>query len=72
MIFQALRIALRSLKVNKLRTALTMLGIMIGVGAVIAMVSVGTGAQARVAEQIQSRFRAAGIPPAFASVRAVR
>ena len=54
MIFQALRIALRSLKVNKLRTALTMLGIMIGVGAVIAMVSVGTGAQARVAEQIQS------------------
>ena len=54
MIFQALRIALRSLRVNKLRTALTMLGIMIGVGAVIAMVSVGTGAQARVAEQIQS------------------
>ena len=54
MIFQALRIALRSLRVNKLRTALTMLGIMIGVGAVIAMVSVGSGAQARVAEQIQS------------------
>ena len=54
MLLQALRIALRSLKVNKLRTALTMLGIMIGVAAVIAMVSVGTGAQARVAEQIQS------------------
>jgi putative ABC transport system permease protein len=54
MIFQALRIALRSLRVNKLRTALTMLGIMIGVGAVIAMVSIGSGAQARVAEQIQS------------------
>jgi putative ABC transport system permease protein len=54
MIFQALRIALRSLRVNKLRTALTMLGIMIGVGAVIAMVSVGAGAQIRVAEQIQS------------------
>jgi putative ABC transport system permease protein len=54
MVFQALRIALRSLRVNKLRTALTMLGIMIGVGAVIAMVSVGAGAQARVAEQIQS------------------
>jgi putative ABC transport system permease protein len=54
MALQALRIALRSLKVNKLRTALTMLGIMIGVAAVIAMVSVGTGAQARVAEQIQS------------------
>jgi putative ABC transport system permease protein len=54
MLLQALRIALRSLRVNKLRTALTMLGIMIGVAAVIAMVSVGTGAQARVAEQIQS------------------
>ena len=54
MLFQALRIALRSLRVNKMRTALTMLGIMIGVGAVIAMVSVGSGAQARVAEQIQS------------------
>jgi len=54
MVLQALRIALRSLKVNKLRTALTMLGIMIGVAAVIAMVSVGAGAQARVAEQIQS------------------
>jgi len=54
MLLQALRTALRSLKVNKLRTALTMLGIMIGVAAVIAMVSVGAGAQARVAEQIQS------------------
>ncbi len=54
MLLQALRIALRSLRVNKLRTALTMLGIMIGVAAVIAMVSVGAGAQARVAEQIQS------------------
>ncbi|HBH01052.1 MAG: multidrug ABC transporter substrate-binding protein [Candidatus Rokubacteria bacterium RBG_16_73_20] len=51
---QSVRIALRSLRVNKLRTALTMLGIIIGVGAVIAMVAVGAGAQARVAEQIQS------------------
>jgi putative ABC transport system permease protein len=48
------RIALRALRVNKLRSALTMLGIIIGVGAVIAMVSVGAGAQARVAEQIRS------------------
>ena len=48
------RIALRALRVNALRTALTMLGIIIGVGAVIAMVAVGAGAQARVAEQIQS------------------
>ena len=42
------------LRVNKLRSALTMLGIIIGVGAVITMVAVGAGAQARVAEQIQS------------------
>jgi putative ABC transport system permease protein len=53
-VLPAIRIALRSLRVNTLRSALTMLGIVIGVGAVIAMVSVGAGAQARVAEQIQS------------------
>ncbi len=51
---QSIRIALRSLRVNTLRSALTMLGIIIGVGAVIAMVAVGAGASARVAEQIQS------------------
>ncbi|HET7340194.1 MAG TPA: ABC transporter permease [Methylomirabilota bacterium] len=54
MSLQAVRIAVRSLRVNKLRSALTMLGIIIGVGAVITMVAVGAGAQARVAEQIQS------------------
>jgi len=48
------RIAVRALRVNKLRSTLTMLGIVIGVGAVITMVAVGAGAQARVAEQIQS------------------
>jgi putative ABC transport system permease protein len=52
--WQSARIAVRALRVNKLRSALTMLGIIIGVGAVIAMVAVGAGAQARVAEQIQS------------------
>jgi putative ABC transport system permease protein len=46
--------ALLVLRVNLLRTLLTMLGVIIGVGAVIAMVSVGAGAQARVAERIQS------------------
>jgi putative ABC transport system permease protein len=51
---QSARVALRALRVNKLRSALTMLGIIIGVAAVIAMVGVGAGAQARVAEQIQS------------------
>ncbi len=50
----AVRVALAALRVNKLRTALTMLGIVIGVAAVIAMVSVGTGAQGRIAEQIRS------------------
>ncbi|HUF90867.1 MAG TPA: ABC transporter permease, partial [Candidatus Limnocylindria bacterium] len=53
-IFQSIRIAVRSLRVNMMRSMLTMLGIIIGVGAVITMVSVGAGAQARVAEQIQS------------------
>ena len=49
-----LRIALRALAVNKLRSALTMLGIIIGVSAVIVMVAVGAGAQARVEEQIRA------------------
>ena len=53
-VWQSVRIAVRALRVNKLRSALTMLGIIIGVSAVIAMVGVGAGAQARVAEQIQS------------------
>ncbi len=47
-------IALRALMVNKMRSALTMLGIIIGVGAVIAMVAVGTGAKQRIADQIAS------------------
>jgi len=49
-----LRVALAALRVNKLRSALTMLGIIIGVAAVIAMVGVGAGAQARVEDQIKS------------------
>jgi putative ABC transport system permease protein len=53
-VWASTRIAVRALRVNKLRSALTMLGIVIGVGAVITMVAVGAGAQARVAEQIQS------------------
>ena len=50
----SLRIALRALLVNKMRSALTMLGIIIGVGAVIAMIAVGSGAKQRIAEQIAS------------------
>jgi putative ABC transport system permease protein len=53
-VWASARIAVRALRVNLLRSALTMLGIVIGVGAVITMVAVGIGAQARVAEQIQS------------------
>ena len=49
-----LRVALGSLAANKLRSALTMLGIVIGVAAVIVMTAVGAGAQARVADEIAS------------------
>ena len=46
------KIALRALARNKARSALTMLGIVIGVGSVIAMVSLGQGAQQQVQQQI--------------------
>jgi putative ABC transport system permease protein len=48
------RVAARALGRNKLRTALTMLGIIIGVGAVIVLVSIGQGAQSMVLDQISS------------------
>jgi putative ABC transport system permease protein len=50
----SIRIALRALRVNKLRSTLTMLGIIIGVGAVIIMIAIGAGAQARIEDQIKS------------------
>jgi putative ABC transport system permease protein len=50
----AVKIALQALRINKMRSALTMLGIIIGVAAVIAMVAVGSGAQERIREQIAS------------------
>lgn len=49
-----MRVALRALARNKMRSALTMLGIVIGVCAVIAMVSVGQGAEQQVQQQIES------------------
>src|ERR1044071_5768628 len=49
-----LRIAIRALSRNKMRSALTMLGIIIGVGAVIAMVGVGQGASKQVQDQISA------------------
>ena len=47
-------LALQALAANKARTALTMLGVIIGVAAVVTMMAVGTGAQARVEGQIRS------------------
>jgi putative ABC transport system permease protein len=47
-LFESLVIAIRSLLANKLRSALTMLGVIIGVGAVITLMSVGRGAQANI------------------------
>ncbi len=48
------RVALKALGRNKMRTALTMLGMIIGVAAVITMVALGTGAQTSIEAQIQS------------------
>src|SRR5262245_26054384 len=53
-LFMTFRIAFKALARNKLRTALTMLGMIIGVAAVIAMVALGSGAQATVEAQILS------------------
>lgn len=49
-----LRIATRALRANTLRSALTALGIIVGVAAVVCMVSVGAGAQAEVSEKIRT------------------
>jgi putative ABC transport system permease protein len=51
---ESLRIAMRALRVNKLRSALTVLGIVVGVAAVVCMVSVGAGARAEVSEKIRT------------------
>jgi putative ABC transport system permease protein len=49
-----IRIATRGLGANKLRSALTVLGIVIGVAAVVCMIAVGAGAQAEVSETIRT------------------
>jgi putative ABC transport system permease protein len=49
-----MKIAVRALRRNKLRTLLTMLGMIIGVGAVIAMVGIGNGAKSQIENQIAS------------------
>jgi putative ABC transport system permease protein len=53
-ILASFRIALRALMVNKMRSALTMLGIIIGVSTVIAMIAVGSGAKAQIVDHIAS------------------
>src|SRR3954469_23179942 len=53
-ITEIISVALGALRANKLRSLLTMLGIVIGVAAVIAMVALGTGAQTAVRERIAS------------------
>src|SRR5213594_4143982 len=53
-VFMIVRIAFKALGRNKMRTALTMLGMIIGVAAVITMVALGTGAQSSIDAQIQS------------------
>jgi putative ABC transport system permease protein len=51
---ETIAVAFQSIRANKLRTALTMLGVIIGVAAVIAMVALGTGAQRAVEERINA------------------
>jgi len=52
-LLESIRVSLRALRANKLRSSLTMLGIIIGVAAVIAMVGIGNGATASITSQIQ-------------------
>ena len=53
-LWQSLLIAIRALRVNKMRALLTMLGIIIGIAAVIAMVAIGSGASKMISDQIAS------------------
>jgi len=53
-IFESLRLALDGLRANKMRSFLTMLGVIIGVGAVVTLVSVGTGASQEVTSQVEA------------------
>jgi len=72
-LFTTLRVALRALSKNKLRSGLTALGIVIGVGAVIAMVGIGNGARAQVESQIASLGRdVIQVSPGSSSSRGVR
>jgi putative ABC transport system permease protein len=69
----SVKVALRSLRAHRLRSALTMLGIIIGVAAVVVMVAVGSGARARIAAQIRSLgANLISINPGSALMKSVR
>ncbi|MDQ4104645.1 MAG: ABC transporter permease [Actinomycetota bacterium] len=65
---EALRIALRGLRANRLRSALTMLGIIIGVSAVILLVAIGNGVQKSVNEEVQPLANLITIVPSDGNV----
>jgi len=54
MLLEAIKLAMQAIRRNAMRSFLTVLGIVIGVGAVIVMIAVGAGAQKRVEEQIRA------------------
>ena len=62
---EVFRVALTALRANKLRSLLTMLGIVIGVGAVIAMDGIGRGAQSAIKARITSLGRKASVLTGF-------
>ena len=59
---ETLRIALKAIRRNKVRSTLTMLGVIIGVASVIAMIALGSGARAAIDEQIQSQGTTPHLP----------
>ncbi|MGH3697464.1 MAG: ABC transporter permease [Pseudonocardiaceae bacterium] len=65
---EALRIALRGLRANRLRSVLTMLGIIIGVAAVILLVAIGNGVQASVNEKVQPLANLITVVPSTGNV----
>ncbi|HSZ31651.1 MAG TPA: ABC transporter permease [Pseudonocardiaceae bacterium] len=65
---EALRIALRGLRANRLRSVLTMLGIIIGVSSVILLVAIGNGVQSSVNEKIQPLANLITVVPSVGNV----
>ncbi|HEX8934063.1 MAG TPA: ABC transporter permease, partial [Pseudonocardiaceae bacterium] len=65
---EAIRIALRGLRANRLRSGLTMLGIIIGVASVILLVALGNGVQTSVNEKIQPLANLITVVPSVGNV----